>query len=102
MSDGSVSKVGARQLRHELSAILDRVWEGESFEVTDRGKAVARLVPLPERATAWDRLIADGRIIPATKPLHPLPKPLRGGKRLMSTDRAIAIQRGYDDADDVR
>jgi antitoxin (DNA-binding transcriptional repressor) of toxin-antitoxin stability system len=69
------------------------VWEGESFEVTERGKAVGRLVPLPERASAWDRLIADGKIVPARRPLHPLPKPLRRGKRLMSISEALELQR---------
>jgi prevent-host-death family protein len=100
MSAESVSRVGARQLRHELSAILERVWNGESFEITDRGRPVARLVPLPEREDAWDRLIADGAVRPPARPLHPLPKPIKLRKQVMSTDRAIAIERGYEEPDD--
>jgi prevent-host-death family protein len=93
MSDEGVSRVGARQLRHELGAILRRVWEGESFEITDRGKPVARLVPLPERQSLYDRLVADGVIVPAKRPFHPLPKPIKIKNPLMSTDEAIAYQR---------
>ena len=93
MRDESVKRVGARELRHELRAILDRVWDGESFEVTDRGEPVARLVPLPERAHLMARLIADGVLIPPDRPLHPLPPPLVIENQVMSTDEAIAEQR---------
>jgi prevent-host-death family protein len=93
MSDEGVTRVGARELRHELTAILGRVWNGESFEVTDRGKPVARLVPLPERASLIDRLIADGVLIPAERPLHPLPTPIAVENPVMTTDEAIAEQR---------
>jgi antitoxin (DNA-binding transcriptional repressor) of toxin-antitoxin stability system len=60
---------------------LERVVAGESLEVTDRGRAVAMLVPLRPGATLVDRLIASGRAIPArhdmmaaTPPLKDLPK----------------------------
>ena len=94
MSDESVKKVGARELRHELRAILDRVWEGESFEVTDRGKPVARLVPVPGRETLLERLIADGKVRPPTRPLHPLPEPLPpAGEYLMTSEEALRLER---------
>ena len=93
MNDESVARVGARRLRHELSDILKRVWEGESFEITDRGKPVARLVPLPERESLWDRLVADGKIIPASRPFHPLPKPIRVRNPKMTISEALELQR---------
>ncbi len=93
MSDEGVTKVGARQLRHGLSAILDRVWEGETFEITERGTPVARLVPLPEREELWDRLIADGKVVPARKPLHPLPRPLQLRKLETTISEALELQR---------
>jgi prevent-host-death family protein len=93
MSGESVKKVGARELRHGLRAILERVWEGESFEITDRGKPVARLVPLAEREDLIARLTADGVLIPPDRPTYPLPKPLRIQNPVMSTDEAIAEQR---------
>lgn len=93
MSDGSVTRVGARELRHDLRGILDRVWEGESFEVTDRGKPVARLVPIAGRETLLERLIADGRVRPPKRPLHPLPEPLRIEQPLMTSEEALALER---------
>jgi prevent-host-death family protein len=38
------STVGVRELRQNLSKYLDRVKEGETLTVTERGKEVARLV----------------------------------------------------------
>ena len=93
MSDESVKKVGARELRHELRAILDRVWEGESFEVTDRGKPVARLVPVPGRETLLERLITDGRVRPPKRPLHPLPPLPPPGDYLMTSEEALRLER---------
>lgn len=43
-----MERVGVRELRQNLSAWLRRVREGEAFEVTDRGEAVALLAPLPK------------------------------------------------------
>lgn len=37
--------VGVRELRQNLSRYLDRVKEGESLVVTERGREVARLIP---------------------------------------------------------
>lgn len=60
-----LGRVGVRELRQNLSIYLDRIAAGESLEVTDRGQAVAMLVPLRPGATLVDRLIASGRAIPA-------------------------------------
>ena len=40
--------VGVRDLKNKLSEMLRRVRGGESIVVTDRGRAVARLVPVRE------------------------------------------------------
>ncbi len=56
-------RVGVRELRQNLSRYLKRVNAGETFEVTERGRAVAVLGPLPESATALGRLIAHGRAL---------------------------------------
>jgi prevent-host-death family protein len=42
-------QVGVRELRQQASRLLKRVAAGESFEVTDRGRPVALLVPLPDK-----------------------------------------------------
>lgn len=54
-------RVGVRELRQNLSAYLRRVAVGESFEVTERGRRVAVLAPLPEESTPLGRLVASGR-----------------------------------------
>lgn len=54
-------QVGVRELRQNLSTYLRRVAVGESFEVTERGRRVAVLSPLPEEATPLSRLVTAGR-----------------------------------------
>jgi len=54
-------KVGVRELRQNLSVYLRRVRKGEALEVTERGKTVAVLIPVPDPATPLSKLIALGR-----------------------------------------
>jgi prevent-host-death family protein len=75
-----MEKIGVRELRQNASAWLRRVTAGESFEVTDRGRAVALLVPMPARE-GLDGLAAAGRLRPAhghLGDLGPPSKPPRG------------------------
>ena len=59
-------EVGIRELRNHLSRYLDRVRCGEELVITERGHAVARIVPaVAERAL--DRLVADGLVTPAAQ-----------------------------------
>nr|CEL15139.1 hypothetical protein [Kibdelosporangium sp. MJ126-NF4] len=44
--------------------MLERVEHGETVEITNRGKPVARIVPVV--TGELDDLIAEGRVIPAT------------------------------------
>jgi prevent-host-death family protein len=57
------SRVGVRELRQNLSVYLGRVKQGESLEVTEHGRRVARLVPAAAEESRWDQLVADGRIV---------------------------------------
>lgn len=58
-----MERVGVRELRQNLSRWLRRVEGGESFEVTERGRPVAQLSPLPlARDDVIARLAADGRL----------------------------------------
>jgi prevent-host-death family protein len=63
------SSIGMRRLRENLSATLARVRRGETVEVTDRGRPVALIVPPPSEDRVA-RLIADGRLKPATRPFE--------------------------------
>lgn len=68
-------EVGVRELRNNLSHYLECVRDGEEVLVTDRGRAIARVLPLSgERAL--DRLISDGLVTPAAKPKRASPRPI--------------------------
>jgi prevent-host-death family protein len=60
---GKADQVGIRELRQNLSKYLRRVLEGETLQVTDRGKPVAVLAPLPQPKTRLERLIASGEVV---------------------------------------
>jgi prevent-host-death family protein len=51
--------VGIRELRQQASAVIKRVANGESITVTDRGRPVARIVPLSTGGI--DQLVLEGR-----------------------------------------
>ena len=74
-----MERIGVRELRQHASRYLDLVKAGETVEVTERGELVALLVP-PQRADSpRDRLIAAGRLIPASGPTGRTrsPRPVR-------------------------
>ena len=66
--------MGIRELRQQASKVVARVAQGESLTVTDRGRPVARLVPLVE--SRLDQLVREGMVIPAAAPLSGIPKRL--------------------------
>ncbi len=66
----TAARVGVRELRQNLSVYLDRVKEGERLEVTEHGRPVALLVPLPPEEDRLARLIAEGKIHPAKESLR--------------------------------
>ena len=68
-------KIGIRELRQRASEYLRRVEAGETIEVTDRGRPVALLTPLPD-APPLDGLRAAGEIDRAVGELSELPAPL--------------------------
>jgi prevent-host-death family protein len=63
-----MERIGIRELRQHASRWVRRASAGESFEVTDRGRPVARLVP-PAPNEGIERLRAEGRTTPATRDL---------------------------------
>jgi prevent-host-death family protein len=85
-------RVGVRELRQNLSKYLRRVSAGETLRVTERGRPVALLAPLPEEATALDRLAASGRLARARLDLAALGAPPDHPRR-MSISEALREQR---------
>ena len=61
-----MEEIGVRELRQHASRWLARVRRGESFQVTDRGRPVALLVPVAD--DAWERLLASGAVIDRSDP----------------------------------
>src|SRR6184192_684455 len=70
-----MATVGIRELRQRASELLRRVEAGETIEVTDRGRPVAVLAPVPDQRPL-DRLRAMGDLIPSRRDLEELPEPL--------------------------
>lgn len=70
-----MTSVGVRELRQRASELLRRVAAGETIEVTDRGRPVALLSPVPD-AGPLERLRASGEAIPPAGDLADLPAPL--------------------------
>jgi prevent-host-death family protein len=70
-----MASTGIRELRQRASELLRRVEAGETIEITDRGRPVAVLAPLPDQRPI-DRLRATGDLVPAGSELTDLPEPL--------------------------
>ena len=69
-------EVGVRELRDNLSRYLDRVQDGEEVVVTDRGRAIARVLPISGERML-DRLVREGRVAPAKNCTRRRPTPVK-------------------------
>ena len=70
-----MTSVGVRELRQRASELLRLVEQGEVVEITDRGRPVAQLTPLP-KGTPIQQMRAAGEIDFASDDLNDLPAPL--------------------------
>ncbi len=70
-----MTSVGVRELRQRASELLRRVESGETIEITDRGRPVAVLSPLPQ-GSPLERLRKAGEVDTATGELDDLAEPL--------------------------
>ena len=79
-------RMGVRELKDSLSRALRQVQEGETVEVTDHGRPIARIIKAwPSRG---QQMISEGRLLPPDEEgdlldLWP-PPPLEPGERLGS------------------
>jgi prevent-host-death family protein len=66
--------VTVSELNRQTAKVLERVKAGESVEISEHGRPVARITPAAPSSGAplLDRLIAQGRAIPASN-LGPIP-----------------------------
>jgi len=58
-------RAGIRELRQNLSRYIDRVKTGETIEVTEHGRLVARLTPASDAASEIAELERRGLIVRA-------------------------------------
>jgi prevent-host-death family protein len=70
-----MASVGVRELRQRASELLRRVERGEVIEITDRGRRVAQLSPLPA-GSPLEQLRAAGEIEPASNTTDEFPEPI--------------------------
>jgi len=59
-----MKRIGVRELRQNASKYLTDVESGESIEITDRGRPVARLVPVS--GDPWQDLVNAGDVVLAS------------------------------------
>jgi len=86
--------VGVRELRQNLSVYLDRVKDGETMQVTEFGRVVALLSPLPaEKLSPFERMVREGRAIPPKgslkdrRPPQPAPPGTPSSEEMLAWDR---------------
>jgi prevent-host-death family protein len=84
--------IGIRQLRQQASTLLRDVERGERIEVTDRGRPVALLVPMPG-GDRIEGLLASGRLSPAAGDLLELGDPLEARDGAPLPTKALAETR---------
>lgn len=89
-----MDRVGIRELRQNLSVHLRRVKRGESLEVTEHGRPVAVLSPLPEPTGVRRRLVETGAIRPATGTPAALGPPSAKLRPAEPVSDALAEERG--------
>jgi prevent-host-death family protein len=86
-------RVGMRELSQRTAKVLALVRKGHTVKITDRGKAIARIVPAT--ADRYEQLVAAGVIKPARRPFDPanLPTPAKNTTG-RSTDEWLDEMRG--------
>jgi prevent-host-death family protein len=88
MAAADAHTVGLRDLRHHTSEVLARVRHGETVDVTEHGRLIARIVPAGERepTPALARLVETGRATLARRPgYRPRMRPGDGRDKLSET-----------------
>ena len=72
-----MNSVTVSELNRQTAKVLDRIKAGESLEISEYGRPVARLLPAVPTTGAplLDHLIAQGRAVPAANsgPIPPTP-----------------------------
>ena len=62
-----MTAIPIRELSHQTARTLALVKAGETVDITERGKVIGRIVPVDPTRDVRARLIAEGRMRPATR-----------------------------------
>ncbi len=87
-----MTRIGVRELRQHASRYLDLVKAGETVEVTERGRLVALLVAPDPAATARDRLVSAGRLVPARAAFQPPARRVGQGGTAAASDALVGLR----------
>lgn len=60
-----MERIGIRELKQHASTWVARAQSGETIEIANHGRLVARLVPVGDADTSRETLIATGLLTPA-------------------------------------
>jgi len=86
-----VELVSAKELKNRLGRYLKRVKRGETLVVTERGKPIARIVPLDLEPEAKLQLMVElGLLVPPEgelEPIEPLVTPKQSIADILIADR---------------
>ncbi len=82
------SSVGIRALQQNASAVVLRVEGGESIDITDRGRPVARLVPIASGSPV-DALRSAGQVREASRSLESILRPPKRGRGKQSLSAVL-------------
>ncbi|WP_250007776.1 type II toxin-antitoxin system Phd/YefM family antitoxin [Actinoplanes sp. M2I2] len=61
-----MERVSVRELSRHTSRVLARVRAGDPVEITDRGRPIARLIPMGGDRSVLAELVAAGRAVAPT------------------------------------
>src|SRR5258708_27173061 len=92
--NGDMEQIGVRELNQHTSQVIERVKRGHVIVVTERGKPVARMVPMAQPQGLLDRLVGEGRAVAPTASSRPAMPPVIGDP---TTDVAAAMAEARDD-----
>ncbi len=87
-------EVGIRALKQNASEVIAEVLHGETIVVTDRGRPVAQISPLPNSQLATH--IATGMISKAKNPKAKLPKPTRLSRNSRTLSDSLKASRAVE------
>jgi prevent-host-death family protein len=92
------AQVGVRELRQNLSVYLDKVKDGQTLQVTEFGRVVALLSPMPaEKLSPFERMVREGRAMPPKgslkdrRPPQPAPPGTPSTEEMLAADREDRI-----------